>query len=92
MSWRRGAVRSSLYKYLMRRRYQYMMENGYAAEDDVLLKDLEELEKECLIAQNMYIKYTVTDDIKIIARLRERIRKIRQMDIIVTENFIKRIL
>lgn len=69
-----------------------MMENGYAAEDDVLLKDLEELEKESLIAQNMYIKYTVTDDIKIIERLRERIRKIRQMDIIVTENFIKRIL
>ena len=38
------------------------------------------------------IKYTVTDDIKIIDRLRERIRKIRQMDIIATENFIKRIL
>lgn len=88
----RSLVQLCDHKYLMRRRYQYMMENGYAAEDDVLLKDLEELEKECLIAQNMYIKYTVTDDIKIIERLRERIRKIRQMDIIVTENFIKRIL
>ena len=42
----RSLVQLCDHKYLMRRRYQYMMENGYAAEDDVLLKDLEELEKE----------------------------------------------
>lgn len=62
----------------MRKRYQYMVQHGYAAMDDTLHEELETLEKESLIAQNMYIKYTVTDDLETIRRLRERLQAMKQ--------------
>lgn len=68
------------HKRLMVKRYEYMVEKGYAEGDHSLRENLMELEKQCLIAQNMYIKFSVSGDDRIIQRLRERLRDIRKMD------------
>lgn len=81
----RSLVQMCDHKYLMRKRYQYMVQHGYAAMDDTLHEELETLEKESLIAQNMYIKYTVTDDLETIRRLRERLQAMKQKDICATK-------
>lgn len=65
-----------------------MVQHGYAAMDDTLHEELETLEKESLIAQNMYIKYTVTDDLETIRRLRERLQAMKQKDICATKTLI----
>ena len=84
----RSLVQMCDHKYLMRKRYQYMVQHGYAAMDDTLHEELETLEKESLIAQNMYIKYTVTDDLETIRRLRERLQAMKQKDICATKTLI----
>ena len=68
------------HKHLMARRYGYMVERGYAEEDAALHERLAELERQCRIAQNMYIKFAISGDTKIIRRLRERMKDIREMD------------
>lgn len=76
----RSLVQLCDHKHLMARRYAYMVERGYARRDDGLQEKLEELERQCQIAQNMFIKFTISEDAKIIRRLRERMRDIREMD------------
>ncbi len=86
----RSLVQLCDHKHLMARRYEYMVEGGYA-EGDAGLKDrLAELEKQCLIAQNMYIKFTISEDAKIIQRLRKRVRDIREMDGEAVERLLRR--
>jgi len=76
----RSLVQLCDHKHLMVKRYEYMVEKGYAERDYVLHEQLMDLEKQCLIAQNMYIKFSVSGDGRIIQRLRKRMVDIRKMD------------
>lgn len=76
----RSLVQLCDHKHLMVRRYEYMVERGYAERDAALHEKLTELEKQCLVAQNMYIKFTISGDARIIQRLRNRVGDIRKMD------------
>lgn len=68
------------HKYLMIRRYEYMVRNGYMREDIALHKGLKDLEQECRILRNMFIKYTITDETDIIKRMIERIKGVKEAD------------
>lgn len=78
----RSLVQLCDHKHLMVRRYEYMCKEGHMKFDEELLDDLKRLETECLIAQNMYVKYTVSGNKEIIKRLRERLLAIRDKDIL----------
>ena len=77
------------HKYLMARRYKHMTEHGWMKRDEGLYKRLKQLEQECTIAQNIFIKYTITEDKNIMKRLKERVKNIRDMDIECMETFSK---
>lgn len=80
------------HKKVMIRRYEYMTQGGYMKNDRYLLQRLEDLEKKCEISLNMFLKYTFTNDIRIIERLKNRLEEIREQDVACMELFIKRIL
>jgi hypothetical protein len=69
-----------------------MTQGGYMKNDRYLLQRLEDLEKKCEISLNMFLKYTFTNDIRIIERLKNRLEEIREQDVACMELFIKRIL
>lgn len=86
----RSLVQLCDHKHLMVRRYEYMVERGYAERDAALHEKLTELEKQCLVAQNMYIKFTISGDARIIQRLRNRVGDIRNMDEETVERLLRR--
>lgn len=69
------------HKHLMIKRYEYMTEKGYMKKNVLLYEQLIQLEKDCRIIQNMFIKYTITGEKEIIVRLIKRIKNLRQKDI-----------
>lgn len=87
----RSFVQLRDHKHLMLKRYEYLIKNGYISGDNLLYKELQEIEKQCIIAQNMYIKYTLSGDDKIIRRLRERLGQIRERDVWCMERMLKNI-
>ena len=66
-----------------------MTQGGYMKNDRYLLQRLEDLEKKCEISLNMFLKYTLTNDIRIIERLKNRMEEIREQDVACMELFIK---
>lgn len=80
------------HKHLMVQRYEYMTKHGVMSENKYLYEALVGLEKDCMIAQNMFIKYTVTEDEKILQRLIQRIKEISEKDICCMEQFADNIL
>lgn len=69
-----------------------MTQGGYMKNDIYLLEQLEDLEKKCEISLNMFLKYTLTNDIRIIKRLKNRMEEIREQDAACMELFIKKIV
>ena len=80
------------HKRLMVRRYEYMAQGGYLTESEKLYEGLEDLEKDCRIALNMFLKYTITGDLEIIKRLMNRVEEIWDRDVECMERFIKGII
>lgn len=84
----RSIVQLCDHKRLMWKRYEYVCDKGYMNFDQSFYEQMQALEKECLIAQNMYIKYTASGDLETIVRLRKRMRDIREEDIRIMERWI----
>ncbi len=76
----RSLVQLCDHKHLMVKRYEYLSEKKITVWDSALHQGLADLEKQCLIAQNMYVKFSVSDDERIILRLMDRLRDIRERD------------
>lgn len=80
------------HKKLMMARYQFMVKNRFLLEDQQLYHDLENIEKESEIAQNLFLKYTVSDNVDCLKRLQERTERIRRDDVCVMKKFCEHIL
>lgn len=85
----RSLVQLCDHKHLMLRRYEYMCDQGYLSWSNKLRENMENLEQECLIAQNMYVKYAVSGNVNIIKRLRERMIDIKEKDILIMEKLLQ---
>ena len=80
------------HKKLMVRRYEFMAEKEYMVKDATLYRELKELEKDCEITLNLFLKYTLTGDGKIIERLITRIEQIREQDVKCMRKFARGII
>lgn len=77
------------HKLLMKERYQFMCEKKYMKEEGNLLELIETLIKECTITQNIFLKYTISNDLKCITRMQERIKSIKKLDEQMMKQFVE---
>lgn len=80
------------HKKLMKERYQFMVEHKCLFENEQLFHDIERMEKDCEIAQNLFLKYSITDDMDCIKRLQERTKGLCEDDSRVMKQFSEHII
>ena len=75
------------HKRVMVQRYEYMLKHRYIQEDSVLHENLKGLEDECVKMLNIFLKYTLTGDVKYIETVSELLEKVKQEDISCMKKF-----
>ncbi len=80
------------HKHVMVQRYEYMLERGYIREDCILYERLKGLEDECVKMLNVFLKYTLTGDVKYIDSVLNMLHKIRDEDICCMKIFVEMII
>lgn len=75
------------HKMMMVKRYEFMTQCKCLEKNEKMYSALKDLEQDCRIAQNMFLKYTLTDNMEIIGRLMNRMKQIKEKDMRCMEQF-----
>lgn len=80
------------HKYLMLKRYEYMVEGGFIKENPELYEGLKEILAAFKILTNLYLKYIVTNKKEILPRVAERLNELRDKDVSLLNQFLEAII